>query len=182
MADRVFVTGWPTGRGGGVPSRPVGWSVEGDLIGDPGAGDDFLDLGQGMPVLGEEREVSGAALRTLLTRKTPPKSAAKFVAATPAADPRLLTEHRAGEVVGELLGNSGIAMFEALVTMVDKASHNRVQVITLANIARTDTHIAALRTEIARLREEIVEPATPMPLRERLGQRAAHLDKLVEQH
>ena len=51
-----------------------------------------------------------------------------------------------------------------------------------ANIARTDTHIAALRSEIARLREEIVEPATPMPLRERLGQRAAHLDKLVEQH
>ncbi|UNN05324.1 hypothetical protein [Rhodococcus opacus] len=51
-----------------------------------------------------------------------------------------------------------------------------------ANIARTDTHIAALRNEIARLREEIVEPATPIPMRERLGQRAAHLDKLVEQH
>ena len=51
-----------------------------------------------------------------------------------------------------------------------------------ANIARTDTHIAALRNEIARLREEIVEPATPMPLRERLGQRAAHLDELVDQH
>lgn len=51
-----------------------------------------------------------------------------------------------------------------------------------ANIARTDTHIAALRTEIARLRDEIVEPATPMPLRERLRQRAAHLNTLVEQH
>jgi hypothetical protein len=51
-----------------------------------------------------------------------------------------------------------------------------------ANIARTDTHIAALRSEIARLRDEIVEQVTPMPLRERLGQRATHLDKLVEQH
>ncbi|RKM73926.1 hypothetical protein COO55_18905 [Rhodococcus opacus] len=51
-----------------------------------------------------------------------------------------------------------------------------------ANIARTDTHIAALRSEIARLRKEVVEPATPMPLRERLGQRVAHLDTLVEQH
>ena len=51
-----------------------------------------------------------------------------------------------------------------------------------ANIARTDTHIAALRGEIARLREEIAEPATPMPLRERLGQRVTHLDRLVEQH
>ncbi|QTJ71285.1 ParB N-terminal domain-containing protein (plasmid) [Rhodococcus sp. ZPP] len=71
-------------------------------------------------------------LRTLLTRKTPPKSAAKFVAATLAADPRLLTEHKAGEVVGEILGNSGIATSEALVTMVDKASDNRAQVITLA--------------------------------------------------
>ncbi|KAF0957141.1 hypothetical protein [Rhodococcus sp. T7] len=51
-----------------------------------------------------------------------------------------------------------------------------------ANIARTETHIAALRTEIARLRAEIVEPATPMPLRERLRQRVDHLNKLVAQH
>jgi integrase len=51
-----------------------------------------------------------------------------------------------------------------------------------ANIARTDTHIAALRSEIARLREEIAEPPTPKPLRERLGQRVTHLEKIVEQH
>ncbi|MDV6278142.1 hypothetical protein R3Q06_32235 [Rhodococcus erythropolis] len=51
-----------------------------------------------------------------------------------------------------------------------------------ANVARTDTHIAALRGEIARLRQECLEPATPMPLRERLGQRAKQLNKLVEQH
>ena len=42
--------------------------------------------------------------------------------------------------------------------------------------------LVALRGEIARLRDEIVEPATPMPLRERLGQRATQLNKLVEQH
>ncbi|PZT87690.1 MAG: integrase [Citromicrobium sp.] len=51
-----------------------------------------------------------------------------------------------------------------------------------ANVARTDAHIDALRGEIARLRDEIVEPITPMPLRERLGQRATQLNKLVEQH
>lgn len=51
-----------------------------------------------------------------------------------------------------------------------------------ANIARTDTHIAALRGEITHLREESLEPATPMPLQERLSQRATHLNKLLEQH
>ncbi|GAA1773061.1 hypothetical protein [Nonomuraea bangladeshensis] len=44
-----------------------------------------------------------------------------------------------------------------------------------ANIARTDTHIEALQSEVAQLQEEIADPLTPTPLRERLKQRVAAL-------
>ena len=51
-----------------------------------------------------------------------------------------------------------------------------------ANIARTDTHVTALRTEAARLRAEIASPLTPGPLRDRLTQRAAVLQQIAGWH
>jgi len=51
-----------------------------------------------------------------------------------------------------------------------------------ANIARTDTHIARAREEISRLADEINDPLTPMPLRERLKQRVTALQQIVDRH
>ncbi|MEU9840693.1 hypothetical protein AB0C69_15875 [Actinomadura sp. NPDC048032] len=51
-----------------------------------------------------------------------------------------------------------------------------------ANIARTDIHIAGLRTEIRQLQEEITDPLTPTPLRERLKQRSQMLEKIASRH
>lgn len=69
---------------------------------------------------------------TLLARKTPPKGAAGFVATTLSADPWLLTEHKTGATLGELLSIPGFDTSAAVANMVDKASDNRAQVITLA--------------------------------------------------
>lgn len=44
---------------------------------------------------------------TLLARKTPPKTAAAYVAATLARDPGLISEYKAAESLGELLGFKG---------------------------------------------------------------------------
>jgi hypothetical protein len=51
-----------------------------------------------------------------------------------------------------------------------------------ANIARTDTHIRHLKTEITHLAEEIANPLTPIPLRERLKQRSTALQRIVDRH
>ncbi|MFI7708273.1 hypothetical protein [Nonomuraea sp. NPDC049480] len=51
-----------------------------------------------------------------------------------------------------------------------------------ANIARTDTHVAALQQEIARLEAEIADRLTPTPLRERLKQRVGALNAIVDRH
>jgi hypothetical protein len=51
-----------------------------------------------------------------------------------------------------------------------------------ANIARTDTHIAALNTEIGHLTAEIADPSTPIPLRERLTQRVRTLQQIADRH
>jgi hypothetical protein len=51
-----------------------------------------------------------------------------------------------------------------------------------ANVARTDTHISRLRDEIAQLAEEITDPLTPTPLRERLKQRVIFLDAIADRH
>ncbi|MGZ0145392.1 hypothetical protein [Rhodococcus qingshengii] len=44
---------------------------------------------------------------TLLARKTPPKTAATYVATTLARDPGLISEYKAAESLGELLGFKG---------------------------------------------------------------------------
>ena len=51
-----------------------------------------------------------------------------------------------------------------------------------ANIARTDEHITALAAEIARLRAESASPILPGPIRQRLADRAAALEKIAERH
>lgn len=51
-----------------------------------------------------------------------------------------------------------------------------------ANIARTDTHITGLRQEITQHTAEITSPLTPIPLRERLKQRVAALEEIVDRH
>jgi hypothetical protein len=51
-----------------------------------------------------------------------------------------------------------------------------------ANIARTDTHIEQLEHERAQLGEQISSPLTPMPLRERLKQRTAALEAIMQRH
>jgi hypothetical protein len=51
-----------------------------------------------------------------------------------------------------------------------------------ANIARTDTHVAALTRSCARLQAEIANPLTPQPIRTRLTQRLAALTQIAEHH
>lgn len=50
------------------------------------------------------------------------------------------------------------------------------------NVARTDRHIASIRSEIANLHQEWQSPVTPEPLRQRIQQRIHSLEKLVDEH
>lgn len=72
-------------------------------------------------------------LRTsLLARKTPPGAAAAYVAATIAQDPHLLTEHKAGEVLAELMGFPSVYPGKDMAALAAKATEARAQVLTLA--------------------------------------------------
>ncbi|MCD2135945.1 ParB N-terminal domain-containing protein [Rhodococcus qingshengii] len=72
-------------------------------------------------------------LRTsLLARKTPPGAAAAYVAATIAQDPHLLTEHKAGEVLAELMGLPSVYPGKDVAVLAAKATEARAQVLTLA--------------------------------------------------
>jgi len=72
-------------------------------------------------------------LRTsLLARKTPPGAAAAYVAATIAQDPHLLTEHKTGEVLAELMGLPSVYPGKDIAAMAAKATEARAQVLTLA--------------------------------------------------
>ncbi|MCW2092989.1 UNVERIFIED_ORG: ParB family chromosome partitioning protein [Rhodococcus erythropolis] len=72
-------------------------------------------------------------LRTsLLARKTPPGAAAAYVAATIAQDPHLLTEHKAGEVLAELMGFPSVYPGKDIAALAAKATEARAQVLTLA--------------------------------------------------
>ncbi|WP_251011260.1 hypothetical protein [Rhodococcus erythropolis] len=72
-------------------------------------------------------------LRTsLLARKTPPGAAAAYVAATIAQDPHLLTEHKAGEVLAELMGLPSVYPGKDIAAMAAKGTEARAQVLTLA--------------------------------------------------
>lgn len=72
-------------------------------------------------------------LRTsLLARKTPPGAAAAYVAATIAQDPHLLTEHKAGEVLAELMGLPSVYPGKDIAALAAKATEARAQVLTLA--------------------------------------------------
>jgi hypothetical protein len=51
-----------------------------------------------------------------------------------------------------------------------------------AETTRTDEHITALTAEIARLRAESDSPLLPGPIRQRLADRAAALEKIAERH
>ena len=51
-----------------------------------------------------------------------------------------------------------------------------------ANVARTDTHIAALEDEVRRLEEERLLPQTPKPWRIRLLQRIRRFNKIIARH
>ncbi|MBW4818134.1 MULTISPECIES: ParB/RepB/Spo0J family partition protein [Rhodococcus] len=69
---------------------------------------------------------------TLLARKTPPKTAAAYVATTLARDPGLISEYKAAESLGELLGFKGYYPGRELAEQVAKASEARAQVLLLA--------------------------------------------------
>ena len=69
---------------------------------------------------------------TLLARKTPPKTAAAYVAATLARDPGLISEYKAAESLGELLGFTGYYPGRELAEQVAKVSEARAQVLLLA--------------------------------------------------
>ncbi|MFF1555494.1 ParB/RepB/Spo0J family partition protein [Rhodococcus erythropolis] len=72
-------------------------------------------------------------LRTsLLARKTPPKTAATYVATTLARDPGLISEYKAAESLGELLGFKGYYPARELAEQVAKVSEARAQVLLLA--------------------------------------------------
>ncbi len=51
-----------------------------------------------------------------------------------------------------------------------------------ANIARTDTHIEALRGEVELLHQEIAAPATPDPLKPRLTRQAERHQAIIDAH
>lgn len=68
----------------------------------------------------------------ILTRKTPPKGAAMFVAACLTADVRLIEEHHGGQISAELLGASDSAALKKQVADLPATGDGRAQVITLA--------------------------------------------------
>ncbi|WP_006243437.1 ParB/RepB/Spo0J family partition protein [Mycolicibacterium tusciae] len=68
----------------------------------------------------------------ILTRKTPPKGAAIFVAKCVTHDVRLIEEYHGGEVAAELLGVSDMQAVHKLVADLPATSDGRAQVITLA--------------------------------------------------
>lgn len=68
----------------------------------------------------------------LLTRKTPPKGAAIFVADCLARDSALLTDHQAQHTAAELLGVEGGQAVAKLVADLSANGDGRAQVITLA--------------------------------------------------
>jgi ParB family chromosome partitioning protein len=72
---------------------------------------------------------------TLLARKTAPKGTAGFIAATLAADSGLLSEYNAAALVPELLGFTDFNIGSGVLTLLDTATDNRAQVITLALVA-----------------------------------------------
>ncbi|MFF2115047.1 ParB/RepB/Spo0J family partition protein [Rhodococcus koreensis] len=72
---------------------------------------------------------------TLLARKTAPKGTATFIAATLAADSGLLSEYNASTLVPELLGFTDFNIGGGVLTLLDTATDNRAQVITLALVA-----------------------------------------------
>lgn len=72
---------------------------------------------------------------TLLARKTAPKGTATFIAATLAADSGLLAEYNASTLVPELLGFTDFNIGSGVLTLLDTATDNRAQVITLALVA-----------------------------------------------
>ena len=51
-----------------------------------------------------------------------------------------------------------------------------------ANVARTDTHIAAIKEEIRQLEEDRASPLTPKPWRVRLHQRIRRLWRIIADH
>ena len=69
---------------------------------------------------------------TLLARKTPPKTAATYVATTLARDPGLISEYKAAESLGELLGFKSYYPARELADQVAKVSEARAQVLLLA--------------------------------------------------
>ncbi|MDV7199610.1 ParB N-terminal domain-containing protein [Rhodococcus kroppenstedtii] len=69
-------------------------------------------------------------IKTLLSRKTAPKGAAVWTAATLAASPDLLTEGKAGEVLREVL--PGADTGAGIAAMLESATDARAQVLTLA--------------------------------------------------
>lgn len=78
-------------------------------------------------------------VKTLLSRKTPPKGAAIFVAGRLAGDPHLLTDYKADEITAELLGvetltgtlGSPVKGVARLVEALPDNGDSRAQVITL---------------------------------------------------
>jgi ParB family chromosome partitioning protein len=71
-------------------------------------------------------------LSGLLAAKTPPKSAAAYVATTLAGDGHLLTEYRADEVLKEVLAIKSLYKADFVADQVVKAGASRAQVLTLA--------------------------------------------------
>ncbi|MFC7959099.1 ParB/RepB/Spo0J family partition protein [Rhodococcoides kroppenstedtii] len=69
-------------------------------------------------------------IKTLLTRKTAPKGAAVWTAATLAGSPDLLTEGKAGEVLREVL--PGADTGAGIAAMLEIATDAKAQVLTLA--------------------------------------------------
>lgn len=151
------------GAGLSANERFLRFSGQAAQQGDPGNVDRVDDIG---PVLTEDKaeadkrerrmvlalnklgdaalEVRREFLKTLLSRKTPPKGAAIFVAGRLAGDPHLLSDYKADEVTAELLGaeyaegsgyqyqvgktTRGVAK---LVEALPETGDSRAQVITL---------------------------------------------------
>jgi ParB family chromosome partitioning protein len=89
-------------------------------------------------------DVRRAWIRDFVTRKTPPKGTAPFVAAMLARDPELLVSlggnHLAAELLGEHAGTYGRS--DALDRLIEQADDKRAQVLTLALVlAACEAHV-----------------------------------------